>query len=56
MSPYIKSRLAQCETLEEMLSVLNHSFDLSGKLSYSKKVIIMAGLDKAIQLVNPPKK
>jgi len=52
----MKVDLMKCESVAEMLSLLSSKYDLTGSLSYSKKLILVSGLAKAISLLNPPVK
>jgi len=53
MNKAIKDELESCESLTEIFVVLSRRYDLSAPLSYTKKIMILAGLKKAIALINP---
>lgn len=53
MSNKVKAELEACETVSDMFVVLSKRYELSEPLSYSKKIMLLAGLKKAIMLLNP---
>lgn len=52
MKPEILNQLKKCDSLQQMLTVLETKYDLTQKLGAMQKGMILNGVDTLIQVAN----